>query len=152
MPTSKKIKIYLLSVALVALFFGFKYIFWPQAGGNTVLGISHNLACPCECPMVLEDCHMSCGLEWKDMIGQKLQGGLTKEEIVEYFYKRYGDEAMLTIPQRLGGKWYQFTRGGFPLKEALIFTAILFVWGGVVYLIIAALLSKFGAKLGGKNK
>ena len=59
---------------------------------------------------------------------------------------------MLTIPQRLGGKWYQFTRGGFPLKEALIFTAILFVWGGVVYLIIAALLSKFGAKLGGKNK
>lgn len=146
MPVSKKIKIYLLCVAVVAIFFGFKYIFWPQAGSNTVLGISHDLACPCECPMVLEDCHMSCGLEWKDMIGVKLQAGVTSEQVVEYFYKRYGEEALLTIPQRLNGKWYQFTRGGFPVKEAVIFTAILFVWGGVVYLVIMGVIVKLGGK------
>ncbi len=146
MPVSKKIKIYLLCVAVVAVFFGFKYIFWPQAGSNTVLGISHNLACPCECPMVLEDCHMSCGLEWKDMIGVKLQAGVTSEQVVEYFYKRYGEEALLTIPQRLNGKWYQFTRGGFPVKEAVIFTAILFVWGGVVYLLIMGFISRLMTK------
>ena len=73
-----------------------RYIFVNSAPEDSTMGVSHNLACPCECPMVLEDCHMSCGLRWKDQIGAKLKVGLKQENINSYFYKRYGKEAMLT--------------------------------------------------------
>ncbi len=142
MSLGKRLSLYLFSVALVIFGMFIQYAFWPAAKADTVAGISHDLACPCECPMVLEDCHMSCGLEWKDMIGQKLKAGLTKEEINQYFFKRYGKEAMLTPFQRLNGKWYQLTRKGFPVKEGSLLAGIVFVWGGVVYLIIAGILSR----------
>jgi len=142
MGLGKKIGVYFLSVGIVTLGMFAKYAFWPAAEAGTVAGISHDLACPCECPMVLEDCHMSCGLEWKDMVGKKLKAGLTKEEINEYFFKRYGDAAMLTPIQRLHGKWYQLTRKGFPIREGSLMTGMVLVWGGIVYLIIGMVLPK----------
>ncbi|MDH4099464.1 MAG: cytochrome c-type biogenesis protein CcmH [Nitrospirota bacterium] len=133
---ASKIRIYLLSVLLVGVVYAAKYVLIPAGGAETVMGISHDLACPCECPMVLEDCHMSCGLSWKDSIGMKLKAGLGRDEITAYFYKRYGDEALLNPVQRLYGKWYQFTRGGFPLVDSLLVVGLVLIWGGVVYYVI----------------
>lgn len=76
---------------------------------------------------------MSCGLEWKNLIGAKLKAGLEKPEITAYFYKRYGNEAMLTPAQRFSGKWYEVTRGGYPMRETILFSLIVIVWTALLY-------------------
>lgn len=128
--------IFALSFLAVFGYMSNKYIFATASQENSVLGISHSLACPCECPMVLEDCHMSCGLEWKDVIGEKLKAGLVKADVVEYFFKRYGTEALLTPAQRFSGKWYEVTRGGYPVKDMVIFGLIILVWSSLLYSVV----------------
>lgn len=138
-----KVFIYIISLFLVCFFYLIQMVFWPPDKPDTVMGVSHSLACPCECPMVLEDCHMSCGLEWKDNIGEKLKAGMTKTEIEGYFFKKYGRNAMLTPFERMSGKWYQVTRGGYHAKDFALFIAIIIVWSGVLYYILAGLLEYF---------
>ncbi len=125
--TSKSVLL-LVSFIVVSSVMGAKYIFLVNAPPDSVMGVSHSLACPCECPMVLEDCHMSCGLQWKNQIGEKLTAGLAKDDIVAYFYKRYGSESLLTPAQRFAGKWYQVSRGGYPVKDMVLFGMIVLVW------------------------
>ena len=139
-----KAKIVVLAVSFIGVlsFMSGKYIFVTSAADNTVLGVSHALACPCECPMVLEDCHMSCGLEWKDLIGHQLKSGMQKANIVGYFYKRYGRESLLTPVQRLSGKWYEVSRGGYPVKDIALFVLIILVWTAIVYSVLLMLLEK----------
>ena len=124
------------SLAVVLTFMSAKYIFLVNAPDNSVMGVSHSLACPCECPMVLEDCHMSCGLQWKNNIGDKLMAGMARDEIMGYFYKRYGSEAMLTPAQRMAGKWYQVSRGGYPVKDMALFAMVTLVWTALAYTLI----------------
>lgn len=137
-----KIIVFVISLIGVLSFMSGKYVFVTSAEDNTVLGVSHALACPCECPMVLEDCHMSCGLEWKDLIGSQLKAGMQKADVVGYFYKRYGTESLLTPVQRLSGKWYEVSRGGYPVKDMALFGLIILVWTAIVYSVLLMLLEK----------
>ncbi len=139
-----KIKTIALTISFIGvlLFVSGKFIFLTKAEDNTVLGVSHSLACPCECPMVLEDCHMSCGLEWKDLIGLQLKAGMLKADIVGYFFKRYGLESLLTPVQRLSGKWYEVSRGGYPVKDMVLFVLIVLVWTVLVYSLLMMMLEK----------
>jgi len=93
----------------------------------TVQEVARELACPCECPLVLEDCNMSCGLAWKDEIGQMISQGKTKGEIIKSFVDKYGDEARITPIQRVRGKFYQYTRG-FDTKEWVILWGAIGIW------------------------
>lgn len=77
----------------------------------TVGEVARDLACPCVCPLVLEDCNMTCGLDWKTEIGELVAAGKSKQEIMDYFIATYGEEARLTTMQRIEGKIYQYTRG-----------------------------------------
>ena len=139
-----KIKIIVFAISFISVLFfvSGKFIFLTKAEDNSVLGVSHTLACPCECPMVLEDCHMSCGLEWKELIGNQLKAGVQKAEIVGYFFKRYGTESLLTPVQRLSGKWYEVTRGGYPVKDMVLFVLIVLVWTALVYTVLIMMLEK----------
>jgi len=128
-----KASFFTVSFVIVLGFMSAKYVFLNSAPEGTVMGVSHSLACPCECPMVLEDCHMSCGLSWKNGIGAQLKAGMDKGHIVGYFFKRFGKEALLTPAQRLTGKWYQVTRSGFPIKDMVLFVLIVSVWTFLVY-------------------
>jgi cytochrome c-type biogenesis protein CcmH/NrfF len=133
----------MVSFVSVFSFMSFKYVFQNSAPEDSVMGVSHSLACPCECPMVLEDCHMSCGLTWKDNIGEKLKVGLKKIEITSYFFKRYGHEALLTPAQRMAGKWYEVSRGGYPLKDMILFGLIVLVWTVLVYTGLMMIVEKY---------
>ena len=99
----------------------------------TVQEVAADLACPCECPLVLEDCNMSCGLDWKDQIGQMIREGKTKEEIIRHFIDEYGDEARITPAQRIKGKFFKYTRG-FDTKDWVFAGAIIVVWLAVIFL------------------
>lgn len=146
MSKAFKVALYTFSFFMVSGFVSAKYVFLNRAPDGTVMGVAHSLACPCECPMVLEDCHMSCGLSWKNGIGAQLKGGMLKEEITGYFYKRYGREALLTPAQRISGKWYQVTRGGYPVKDMILFVLIVFVWTSLVYIVSLTTIEKFQAR------
>ncbi|OGT35469.1 MAG: hypothetical protein A2W28_08860 [Gammaproteobacteria bacterium RBG_16_51_14] len=112
-----------------------------SASALTVNEVAKDLACPCECPLVLEDCNMTCGLEWKNEIGEQINKGMSKQQITDYFIKKYGDDARITPMQRIRGKVYQYTRSFDKTDWALL-------WIG---LIVWVLLMFFGIYLGVKK-
>jgi len=90
----------------------------------TVNEVVVDLACPCECPLVLSDCNMSCGLKWKDDVGKLINKGMSKKEIIDYFVAKHGEAARITPLQRIQGKIYQYTRSFGALDWGLL-------WGGL---------------------
>ncbi len=91
----------------------------------TVAEVVKDLACPCECPLILEDCNMTCGLEWKEEVGEQIKKGNNKKQIMEYFITKYGEDARLTPIQRIQGKTYQYTRS-FDTTDWIL------VWAGII--------------------
>lgn len=108
----------------------------------TVNEVARELACPCECPLVLEDCNMSCGLDWKNQIGEKIKAGKTKQEIINEFIAKYGDKCKIRPFQRIHGKFFQYTRG-FDTMEWIVFWSVVFLWAGAVFLGIYLLVRRF---------
>lgn len=98
-----------------------------NASALTVNEVVKDLACPCECPLVLEDCNMTCGLEWKDQVGEMINKGMTKQQIMDYFIGKYGDDALITPMQRIHGKIYQYTRS-FDTVDWVLLWAGLIAW------------------------
>jgi hypothetical protein len=101
----------------------------------TVREVAKDLACPCQCPLILQDCNMSCGLKWKDEVGQKIAEGMNKQEITKYFIAKYGESARLTPLQKIQGKIFQYTRG-FGTIEWIILGSGVVVWIVLMFLIV----------------
>lgn len=111
---------------LLGLILTIAYALTPtKAFALTVAEVVKDLACPCECPLILEDCNMSCGLKWKEEVGEQIKKGLNKDQIMEYFIAKYGDEARLTPIQRINGKVYQYTRSFDVIDWTLL-------WAGLI--------------------
>ncbi len=104
-----------------------------SASALTVNEVAKDLACPCECPLVLEDCNMTCGLEWKNEIGEKISKGMSKQQITDYFLEKYGDDARITPLQRIQGKIYQYTRSFGKADWALLVIGLI-VWVSLMFL------------------
>ncbi|MCP4315426.1 MAG: hypothetical protein GY789_05205 [Hyphomicrobiales bacterium] len=108
-----------------------------RAFALTVGEVARDLACPCECPLILEDCNMTCGLDWKEEIGEMVKAGKSKEEIMTYFIATYGEEARLTTLQKIDGKIFQYTRGFDTTDWAMLWTGVAFwaltIMGGIYY-------------------
>lgn len=117
----------------------------------TVQEVARELECPCECPLVLEDCNMSCGLEWKDQIGEQIKAGKTKEEIVGAFIKKYGEACRITPAKRIRGKIYQYTRG-FGTLEWVLLGGGAAVWGLALFFGVFLLVRRFSRKKDGENR
>ena len=134
--------------SLVSMLYALCFIILASpAFASTVGEVAKELACPCECPLVLEDCNMSCGLDWKDQIGEMIKQGKAKEEIIKYFVDKYGDEAKITPSQRIKGKFYQYTRG-FDTQEWVIFWGVIGVWLLAIFFGIYLLTRRFLKKGG----
>ncbi len=98
----------------------------------TVMEVARDLACPCECPLILEDCNMTCGLEWKSEVGDMIAEGMSKQEIIDYFVATYGESARMTTLQRIEGKIYQYTRG-FGTTDWVVLWLGVGLWAGLVF-------------------
>ncbi len=109
----------------------------PAAQALTVGEVVKDLACPCVCPLVLEDCNMTCGLEWKEEVGKLVAAGKSKQEIMDYFIATYGEGARLTTWQRIEGKTYQYTRSFGTTEWALLWIGagfwIIVLFGGFYF-------------------
>ncbi len=90
----------------------------------TVNEVVRDLACPCICPLVLEDCNMTCGLDWKEEVGKKIKAGMSKQEIIDDFVSRYGESARLTPLQRIEGKMFQYTRSFGTMEWSMLWTGV----------------------------
>ncbi len=108
----------------------------------TVREVAKDLACPCQCPLILQDCNMSCGLRWKEEIGQKIAEGKSKAEITKYFIAKYGEGARLTPLQKVQGKIYQYTRG-FGTGEWVILVSGVFIWMLLMFFMVYFLVNKY---------
>ncbi|MBI3148177.1 MAG: cytochrome c-type biogenesis protein CcmH [Betaproteobacteria bacterium] len=108
------------------------FLFGAGAQALTVNEVAKDLACPCECPLILEDCNMTCGLEWKNQVGEFIKQGMSKQQIIDYFVGKYGDAARITPAQRINGKIYQYTRSFDDLDWALLWGALA-VWAGLMF-------------------
>lgn len=114
----------------------------------TVQEVASELECPCDCPLVLEDCNMSCGLEWKEQIGEQIRAGKTKDEIIQSFIDKYGNACRITPVKRIRGKLYQYTRG-FDTKDWVILYGGATLWVLAVFFGIFLVVRKVSGKKGG---
>jgi cytochrome c-type biogenesis protein CcmH/NrfF len=108
----------------------------------TIREVAKDLACPCQCPLILQDCNMSCGLRWKEEIGQKIAEGKSKAEITKYFIAKYGEGARLTPLQKVQGKIYQYTRG-FGTGEWVILVSGVLIWMLLMFFMVYFLVNKY---------
>lgn len=129
----------------------FILLFAAPSYAVTVQEVASELECPCACPLVLEDCNMSCGLEWKEQIGEQIKAGKTKEEIVAAFINKYGDEARITPYKRLRGKVFQYTRG-FDTKDWVILGGGIAVWVLVMFFGVFLITKKLFPKKSGDGE
>lgn len=98
----------------------------------TVNEVVRDLACPCICPLVLEDCNMTCGLDWKEEVGKKIKAGMSKQEIIDDFVSRYGESARLTPLQRIEGKLFQYTRSFGTMEWSMLWIGVA-IWAAVLF-------------------
>jgi cytochrome c-type biogenesis protein CcmH/NrfF len=104
-----------------------------DASALTVNEVVVDLACPCECPLVLSDCNMTCGLKWKDDVGKLINKGMSKQEIIDFFVAKHGDAARITSLQRIQGKIFQYTRSFGTLEWVLLWVGIA-VWISLMFI------------------
>ena len=89
-------------VTLLLLFFFLSlFIFVNLALALTVDDISSNLICPCGCGKMLDVCEMESAREMRVLIGEMIDEGQDKDQIINYFVGQYG-EKVLAAPGKKG--------------------------------------------------
>ncbi|HHL40551.1 MAG TPA: hypothetical protein ENJ37_08595 [Deltaproteobacteria bacterium] len=127
------------------------FLYAAAARALTVQEVAHELECPCDCPLVLEDCNMSCGLDWKDEIGEAIKAGKTKDEIIRDFMDRYGEACRITPMRRIRGKIYQYTRG-FDTMDWVVLWGGAALWTAALFAGVALLVRRFSKKKEGSKE
>ncbi|MFQ5834495.1 MAG: cytochrome c-type biogenesis protein CcmH [bacterium] len=92
----------------------------------TVDDVAGDLICTCGCGKMLDVCDMEgCAQPMKELIGEKIAQGETKDQIIGYFVVQYG-EKVLAAP----------TKKGFNLTAWIIPFVAIFIGAGIIYLIV----------------
>ena len=104
-----------------------------SAQALTVNEVVVDLACPCECPLILSDCNMTCGLKWKDDVGKLINEGMSKQEIIDFFVAKHGEAARITPLQKIQGKIFQYTRSFDTLDWALLWVGFA-IWISLMFI------------------
>ncbi|MFQ5904890.1 MAG: cytochrome c-type biogenesis protein CcmH [Candidatus Binatia bacterium] len=71
-----------------------------EAGDLRMEEVAKDLTCQCGCNKVLSVCEMQgWAVPAKELIQEKIDGGLSKEEIVAYFVEQYGHKILAAPPK-----------------------------------------------------
>ncbi len=98
------------------------------ADSPTVADVSKELMCQCpECTMVLETCDCGFADGMRLLIGEMIDEGKTKQQIVDYFVAQYG-EKVLAVP----------TKKGFNMIVWVLPFGALVFGGGAIYVVLRA--------------
>lgn len=73
----------------------------PVSAATTVGDVEKELMCQCGCTMVLDTCQCGTADQMRALIGEKIDGGQSKNEIMDYFVAQYG-ETILSAPTKKG--------------------------------------------------
>ena len=95
-----------------------------SASALTVNDVARNLICTCGCGKMLDVCEMESAKQMKELIGEKIAQGETKDQIIGYFVSQYG-ETVLAAP----------TKKGFNLTAWVAPFLVIGIGAGVIYLI-----------------
>ena len=76
---------------------------------------------------------MSCGITWKNEIGELISQGMSKQEIMDHFISSYGEAARLTTGQKIDGKIYQYTRSFDTTDWAMLWSGVA-TWLVIVFI------------------
>lgn len=73
----------------------------PVSAATTVSDVEKELMCQCGCSMVVNTCQCGTADQMRALIGEKIDGGQSKNEIIDYFVAQYG-ETVLSVPTKKG--------------------------------------------------
>ena len=86
-------------VALIVAFLAPALALFAGGAGTTVDEVAANLVCPCGCDnMIVSSCVCGTAAQIRAEIGEKLDAGMTAEQIWEEFARRYGRQILATPP------------------------------------------------------
>ncbi len=88
--------------------------------------VSKEIMCQCGCTMIVYNCDCGTADQMRGVIREKLDGGQTKQDIMNYFVDQYG-ETTLAAP----------TKEGFNITAWITPFVVLVLGIGVVYLVLS---------------
>ncbi|TET45971.1 hypothetical protein E3J59_03405, partial [Candidatus Aerophobetes bacterium] len=65
-----------------------------SASALTVDDVARDLICTCGCGKMLDVCEMESAKQMKELIGEKIAQGETKDQIIGYFVAQYGEKIL----------------------------------------------------------
>ncbi len=89
-----KLKMKLLSVSLISMVLLIGVI--PVGALSESDDIAKQLICSCGCGKVVYDCYCDLAKEWRLRIDDMLEGGMSKQGIIDTFFEEYGDQVLAT--------------------------------------------------------
>ena len=96
-----------------------------RAASATAGDISKELICQCDCTSVLSNCpHTECTVKstMTTYIGQEIDNGQSKEQIIQSFVARYGEQVLASPPKR-----------GFSLTAWILPIVAMLAGGTIIY-------------------
>ncbi|MBI2955574.1 MAG: cytochrome c-type biogenesis protein CcmH [Chloroflexi bacterium] len=114
-------------IRIVALIAGLLLLAAPieAAEVGSVDDVARELMCQCGCTMIVYNCDCGTADQMRGLIREKLDGGQTKQQILDYFVGQYG-ETVLAAP----------TKEGFNITAWIMPFVGLVVGIGVVYFVM----------------
>ncbi|MBI2850460.1 MAG: cytochrome c-type biogenesis protein CcmH [Chloroflexi bacterium] len=75
----------------------------PASAASPLTNVSQQLICQCGCNMTVANCtHQDCmsAPAMRTLIQQKLDQGLSEEQVVQYFVTEYGEQVLASPPKK----------------------------------------------------
>ena len=101
------------------------FVFANSVSALTVDDVAGELICPCGCGKMLDVCEMESAREMRVLIGEMIDEGQDKDQIISYFVSQYG-EKVLAAP----------SKKGFGLTAWVVPFIVIGLGVGIIYLVI----------------
>ena len=101
------------------------FVFANPVSAITVDDVAGELICPCGCGKMLDVCEMESAREMRVLIGEMIDEGQDKDQIISYFVNQYGERVLAAPSKR-----------GFGLTAWVVPFIVIGLGVGIIYLVI----------------